>query len=134
MALPLAEWQQIQLGLASQSYAIVSLYDTLGPSAVHFCLQHSEISIAFVSATHLPALLELCGDKTPTLKTVVCVDLWAGGPGGMGAKGLKEVARAWGREKGVNVLDLAERESPCPAHRQEAELTSVCPSPRLLFE
>ncbi|KAL8277355.1 hypothetical protein RQP46_010195 [Phenoliferia psychrophenolica] len=102
------EWQQIQLGLSAQSIPIVSLYDTLGPSAVHFCLQHAEISIAFVSALHLAALLELAGDKTPLLKTVVCVDLWNGGPGGPGAKGLEQLAMAWGKEKGVQVLDLAE--------------------------
>ena len=105
------EWQNIQLGLSAQSIPIVSLYDTLGPSAVHYCLVHAEISIAFVSALHLAALLELAGDKTPLLKTVVCVDLWKGGPGGVGAKGLEEVAMAWGKEKGVHVLDLAERKS-----------------------
>lgn len=103
------EWQQVSLSLSSQSIPLVSLYDTLGPTAVHFCLQHAEISIAFVSAQHLPSLLELCGSKTPVLKTVVCVDRWEGGPGGVGARGLKDLARAWGKEKGVRVLDLTER-------------------------
>ncbi|KAK4702917.1 long-chain acyl-CoA synthetase, partial [Phenoliferia sp. Uapishka_3] len=126
------EWQQIQLALSSQSFAIVSLYDTLGPSAVHFCLQHAEISIAFVSAAHLASLIQLCGPQTPALKTVVCVDLWEGGPGGIGAKGLKELARTWGEEKGVKVFDLAEvakfgREFPAAHNPPKPDtIASIC--------
>ncbi|KAL8280255.1 hypothetical protein RQP46_007369 [Phenoliferia psychrophenolica] len=51
------EWQQIQLGLSAQSIPLVSLYDTLGPNAVHFCLQHSEISIAFTTGNPKGAII-----------------------------------------------------------------------------
>ncbi|KAL8278548.1 hypothetical protein RQP46_009040 [Phenoliferia psychrophenolica] len=127
-----AEWQQIQLGLSAQSIPIVSLYDTLGPTAVHFCLQHAEISFAFVSATHLRSLLELAGPETPLLKTIVCVDLWTGGPGGNGARGSEELAKTWGREKGVEVLDLEElfklgREFPSPHNPPgPSSIGSIC--------
>ncbi|KAM0755922.1 acetyl-CoA synthetase-like protein [Meredithblackwellia eburnea MCA 4105] len=126
------EWQQIQLATSSQSLPLISLYDTLGPTAVHYCLTHAGINIAFVSAAHLSSLLELAGDKTPLLKTIVCVDLWKGGPGGVGARGVQEVAKKWGEEKGVQVLDYDEllelgRKNPSP-HRppKPEEIASIC--------
>lgn len=91
------------------SLALVSLYDTLGPNVVEYCINHSSTRVVFAQPNHIPALLKLV-KSCPTLKCVVSVDSWdslamkGARPGVSGEAALK----AWGAELGVRVLDIAE--------------------------
>ncbi|CAL5211630.1 unnamed protein product [Lathyrus oleraceus] len=57
---------------ACNSYAVtyVPLYDTLGPNAVEFIINHAEVSIAFVQQSKIPSVLS-CLDRCTSLKTIV---------------------------------------------------------------
>lgn len=89
---------------------MVSLYDTLGPNVVEFCVNHSEVRVVFAAPAHIPALLTLAA-VCPTLKAIVSVDSWAE----IEARGTKpgvksQVAlKAWGKDRGVTVIDIDER-------------------------
>ncbi|KAK2435618.1 long chain acyl-CoA synthetase [Trifolium repens] len=57
---------------ACNSYAVtyVPLYDTLGPNAVEFIINHAEVSIAFVQQSKIASILSCLGRCT-SLKTIV---------------------------------------------------------------
>lgn len=73
-------------------------------------MNHSEVRVVFASPAHIPALLALAG-ACPTMKVIVSMDSWAA----IEAKGTRpgvkseQVLKAWGAEKGVKVMDIAER-------------------------
>ncbi|KAK7257906.1 hypothetical protein RIF29_32225 [Crotalaria pallida] len=65
---------------ACNSYAVtyVPLYDTLGPNAVEFIINHAEVSIAFVQETKIPSVLKCLDRCSSNLKTIVsfgCVSI-----------------------------------------------------------
>lgn len=96
---------------SAYSLILVSLYDTLGPDAVEYCINHSETGVVFASSVHIPALLSLAGNKCGAMKVIVSMDSWAS----IAARGTRPgvqneaVLKAWGAEKGVKVMDLVER-------------------------
>ena len=53
------EWIATWLGLMSRSMRVVALYDTLGPDAVQFIIQHADTQCLFVDSDKLPALLHI---------------------------------------------------------------------------
>ncbi|CAI5963772.1 unnamed protein product, partial [Closterium sp. NIES-64] len=55
----------------SQSIHCVPLYDTLGPEAVEFILNHAEVSSVAVMPANLPALLKSLPKCTEHVKTVI---------------------------------------------------------------
>lgn len=57
---------------ACNSYAVTyaPLYDTLGPNAVEFIINHAEVSIAFVQQSKIPSILS-CLERCTNLKTIV---------------------------------------------------------------
>ena len=57
----------------SQSLFSVSLYDTLGPSATEYIINHAEVPTVVTSLNHIPTLLKL-KPKLPTLKTIISLD------------------------------------------------------------
>lgn len=57
----------------SQSYYTVSLYDTLGPEATEYIVNHASLSVICASQEHVSKLQDL-SSKCPTLKMVVAVD------------------------------------------------------------
>ncbi|KAL8712806.1 MAG: hypothetical protein Q9220_003014 [cf. Caloplaca sp. 1 TL-2023] len=67
------EWQLIDLACMSQSLYSVSIYDTLGPSASEYIINHSSLSCVATSLPHIPTLLKLKG-RLPTLKAIICLD------------------------------------------------------------
>jgi long-chain acyl-CoA synthetase len=73
MASPPKEWHIITQAANAYSLAFVSLYDTLGPNTVEFCINHAEIPIIFAAPSHIPQLLTIA-DKCPSLKAIVSVD------------------------------------------------------------
>ncbi|KAK9900334.1 acetyl-CoA synthetase-like protein [Cystobasidium minutum MCA 4210] len=109
------EWQLVHLAACSYSLPITSLYDTLGPGVVEYCINHAEAKVVFASPNHIPALLDLAGERCPGMKLIVSVDnwndidlKWGGRPVGGLLK--KDALVKWGKTKGVTVMDLAEVE------------------------
>lgn len=63
----------IDLALASQSLYTVSLYETLGPDATEYIVNHAELTCVVCSLPHIPLLLKLA-PRLPTLKLIVSLD------------------------------------------------------------
>ena len=57
----------------SQSLYTVSLYDTLGPSATEYIINHAEIPCVATSLPHIPTLLKL-KPRLPSLKVIISLD------------------------------------------------------------
>lgn len=57
----------------SQSLFTVSLYDTLGPSATEFIINHASLPCVAASLPHIPTLFKL-KSKLPTLKVIIALD------------------------------------------------------------
>ena len=61
------------LACMSQSLYTVSLYDTLGPSAVEYVIRHAELPCVASSLPHIPTLLKL-KPRLPSLKNIISLD------------------------------------------------------------
>ena len=57
----------------SQALYSVSLYDTLGPSAVEYIINHAQLSCIAVSLPHIPTVLKL-KPRLPSLKIIISLD------------------------------------------------------------
>lgn len=57
----------------SQSLFSVSLYDTLGPDATEYIVNHANLACVVVSLNHVPTLLRL-KPRCPSLKLILCLD------------------------------------------------------------
>ncbi|XLU54364.1 hypothetical protein S245_049012, partial [Arachis hypogaea] len=55
----------------SHSVTYVPLYDTLGPNAVEFIINHAQVSIAFVQENKIPSILSYFGQCSSNLITIV---------------------------------------------------------------
>lgn len=62
----------------SQSLFTVSLYDTLGPSATEYIINHASLACIVTSLPHIPILLKL-KPQLPSLKIIICLDDLEGG-------------------------------------------------------
>ncbi|KAK4121782.1 acetyl-CoA synthetase-like protein [Parathielavia appendiculata] len=67
------EWQITELALLSQSLWPVSLYETLGPEATEYIINHSGLTAIACSLPHVPTLLKLA-PRVPTLKLIISLD------------------------------------------------------------
>lgn len=67
------EWQVADLGCVSQSLYTVSLYDTLGPEAGEYIINHASLACVVTSLSHVSALLKL-KSRLPKLKMIVVLD------------------------------------------------------------
>ncbi|KAJ9135571.1 hypothetical protein P3X46_032741 [Hevea brasiliensis] len=65
------EWITAMEACNSQAIVYVPLYDTLGPNAVEFIINHAEISLAFVQETKLSSILSCLPNCKSYLKTIV---------------------------------------------------------------
>ncbi|KAJ8747636.1 hypothetical protein K2173_012812 [Erythroxylum novogranatense] len=65
------QWITAMEACNSQAVTYVPLYDTLGPTAVEFIINHAEVSIAFVQENKLSAILSCLPKCSPNLKTIV---------------------------------------------------------------
>ena len=57
----------------SQSLYTVSLYDTLGPTATEYIINHAAVPTVVTSLPHIPALLKL-KSRLPSLKVIISLD------------------------------------------------------------
>ncbi|KAF1844885.1 long-chain-fatty-acid-CoA ligase/ protein binding protein [Cucurbitaria berberidis CBS 394.84] len=67
------EWQITDLACMSQSLYTVSIYDTLGPDATEYIINHAELACVVTGMNHVTALLKL-KPRLPTLKAIVVLD------------------------------------------------------------
>ncbi|MCJ1285327.1 hypothetical protein MMC26_004667 [Xylographa opegraphella] len=67
------EWQLTDLACMSQSLFSVSLYDTLGPSATEYIINHATLACVATSLPHIPTLLKL-KPRLPSLKIIISLD------------------------------------------------------------
>ncbi|EPS68372.1 hypothetical protein M569_06390, partial [Genlisea aurea] len=65
------EWIIAMEACNSQAVTYVPLYDSLGPNAVEFIINHAEVSIAFVQEAKLSAILACLSRCAKHLKTLV---------------------------------------------------------------
>ena len=92
----------------SQSLFTVSLYDTLGPTAIEYIINHASLACVAVSLPHLPTLLKL-KLTIPSLKIIICLDpLDAGEQQGHSKK---DIVRALAADLGVQVYSIQEVEA-----------------------
>ncbi|KIO29189.1 hypothetical protein M407DRAFT_21758 [Tulasnella calospora MUT 4182] len=96
------EWQIIDIACQAYNKVSVSLYDTLGPDAVEYIINHAEIPIVFATSVKLPALLTLA-PKLKNLRTIVSIDALSAET--------KTVLTAWAGQHGVELLDFPEFEA-----------------------
>ncbi|KAI9742452.1 MAG: hypothetical protein M1818_003986 [Claussenomyces sp. TS43310] len=93
------EWQITDLAAMSQSLYTVSIYDTLGPGATEYIINHSKLVCVVASLPHITTLLKLA-PRTPSLRLIICLDPLDGGdrPGYSKAAILRSVAADAGIE------------------------------------
>ncbi|KAJ1440330.1 AMP-dependent synthetase/ligase [Sesbania bispinosa] len=65
------EWIIAMEACNSCAVTYVPLYDTLGPNAVEFIINHAEVSIAFVQEKKIPSILSCLERCSSNLKTIV---------------------------------------------------------------
>ncbi|GER42231.1 long-chain-fatty-acid CoA ligase [Striga asiatica] len=65
------EWIMAMEACNSQAVTYVPLYDSLGPNAVEFIINHAEVSIAFVQEIKLQHVITCLAKCTSNLKTIV---------------------------------------------------------------
>ncbi|KAJ2916843.1 hypothetical protein MD484_g3554, partial [Candolleomyces efflorescens] len=96
------EWQLVDIALHSYNKVGVSLYDTLGKDSVEYIINHSNLTVAFTSADHIPTLLKLV-PGTPSLKLIVSFDELP--------EEASSVLKSWGQTLNVQVQTLGEFEA-----------------------
>lgn len=65
------EWIIAMEACNSSAVTYVPLYDSLGPNAVEFIINHAEVSIAFVQENKIPSILSCLDRCSSNLKTIV---------------------------------------------------------------
>lgn len=65
------QWIIAMQACYSQGIIYVPLYDTLGPNAVEFIINHAEVSIAFVQENKIPSILSCLPNCNTHLKTII---------------------------------------------------------------
>lgn len=67
-----AEWMITDLACMAYGFVSVPLYDTLGPDAVEYIINHAELSTIFCTRDKLNTVME-CLAECPTVRTVVVI-------------------------------------------------------------
>ncbi|XP_050231555.1 probable CoA ligase CCL6 [Mercurialis annua] len=65
------QWITAMEACNSQAITYVPLYDTLGPNAVEYIINHAEVSLAFVQETKLSSVISCLSNCSSYLKTIV---------------------------------------------------------------
>ncbi|OWZ00055.1 Long-chain-fatty-acid-CoA ligase [Phytophthora megakarya] len=67
------EWCLVNHACDRMSYVVVPLYDTLGPDAVPFVINHTDLSVLFCGSKQFDVIMN-CIARCPSVKTVVMID------------------------------------------------------------
>lgn len=93
-----AEWVIAELATYAQSVIPISLYDTLGPEAVAFIINQTELNVVVASKDKIPSLIQ-AGKMAPSLKVIIQLER-------EGDKAIQEQAQA----AGIKLLSFSEVE------------------------
>ncbi|KAI1310243.1 hypothetical protein EDD11_003859 [Mortierella claussenii] len=103
------EWTIASEACSAYNLVSVGLYDTLGPEAVIYGVNHSECSVVVTSVDHVASLLNNAA-QMPGLKVVISMDtLDSEHEPGRAAVG--SVLRIYAQDKGVQLYDWAQIEA-----------------------
>ncbi|KAF2711177.1 long-chain-fatty-acid-CoA ligase/ protein binding protein [Pleomassaria siparia CBS 279.74] len=102
------EWQITDLACMSQGLFSVSIYDTLGPDATEYIINHSTLACVVTGLNHVATLLKL-KPRCPTLKTIVVMDPLTTGELPGESKG--ELLNALAAEIGVTIHYMGDVEA-----------------------
>lgn len=107
------EWQICYQACAAYSLVVVSLYETLGPAIVEYCINHSDTRLVLASAIHIPELLTQA-TNTPGLRVIVCADGWDSLEPVPKSKACSvgqrsQALKVWAKQLGLLLLDINER-------------------------
>lgn len=95
------EWVITDSAIQAYSLVNVALYDTLGPNALEFILNHAEIEVTFCSGDRISNLLKI-SSKCPKLKYIVSFDdLLVDLP-------ISSVLKGWAEERGIKLISWSE--------------------------
>ncbi|KAK3719704.1 medium-chain fatty acid-CoA ligase faa2 [Vermiconidia calcicola] len=113
------EWQIVDLACMSQSLFSVSIYDTLGPDATEYIINHASLASVCTSLPHIPTLLKLA-PRCPSLKLIICLDPLSNGTE-LAGESKKDLLNAMAADHGVQIHYLKDVEalgeaSPMPYH------------------
>jgi long-chain acyl-CoA synthetase len=87
----------------SQSLFTVSLYDTLGPTAIEYIANHAKLACIVTSLPHIPTLLKLKGEL-PLLKIIICLDPLTGTEAPGYTK--LDILTSLGKDAGVTIMAI----------------------------
>ncbi|KAI2641954.1 AMP-binding enzyme [Xylaria nigripes] len=110
-----AEWQIADIGLITQSFFSVSLYETLGPDTSEYIIKHAELSCVVASLPHIPLLLAIA-PRVPQLKLIISMDPLDAGEQEGHSKGALLTAIAQSHGIQIWSLDEVEKLGAAVAH------------------
>ncbi|KAG0375532.1 hypothetical protein BGX24_008973 [Mortierella sp. AD032] len=88
----------------------VPLYETLGPDAVEYVMNHAEVKVVVCSGNHIASLLEI-SNKLPHLRAIISMDSLADGAPAPGVSSASSVLRAWANDRGIKIYDFQQVEA-----------------------
>ncbi|KAF8468340.1 hypothetical protein BDZ91DRAFT_722461 [Kalaharituber pfeilii] len=102
------EWQITDLAATCQALYTVSIYDTLGPAATEYIVNHALLKVVVCSLNHVPTLLSI-KDRCPDLKIIISMDPLDNGE--LPGYSKQALLSAWAKEKGVELYYLRDVEA-----------------------
>ncbi|KAF9430664.1 hypothetical protein BGZ76_000762 [Entomortierella beljakovae] len=103
------EWTISSEACSAYNIATVGLYDTLGPDAVIYGINHSECSIIATSADHIASLLS-DSSKMPGLKVIISMDSLESSGDRPALSIAGSILKTYAKDKGILLYDWNEVE------------------------
>lgn len=117
------KWMLADLAIQAYSLVNVALYDTLGPHALEFIINHAEIAVVLCGGDRVGTLLAIAKD-CPSLRCIVSMDALDNATG--------MLLQRWSADRGVRLLSWGDvltlgRERPL-AHRppRATDICAIC--------
>ncbi|KAK3847797.1 MAG: hypothetical protein J3R72DRAFT_430806 [Linnemannia gamsii] len=104
------EWTTASESCSAYNLVSVGLYDTLGPEAVSYGINHSECSIVICSVDHVATLLNE-SPNMPGLKVIISMDTLDNDKPQPGSANTGSILRTYAQDKSVLLYDWAEVEA-----------------------
>ncbi|KIE01931.1 AMP-dependent synthetase/ligase, partial [Metarhizium majus ARSEF 297] len=101
------EWQITDLACMSQGLFAVSIYETLGPNATEYIINHAELACVVCSLPHIPTLLRLA-PRLPRLKLIVSLDQLENGE--MEGYSKRDALNVIASDLGIQIFSMSEVE------------------------
>ncbi|KAG8416782.1 medium-chain fatty acid-CoA ligase faa2 [Metarhizium acridum] len=101
------EWQITDLACMSQGLFAVSVYETLGPNATEYIINHAELACVVCSLPHIPTLLKLA-PRIPRLKLIISLDQLENGE--MEGYSKRDALNVVASDFGIQIFSMSEVE------------------------